>query len=209
MTPNESLRFSAREAVLFNPNISAGAYRLYMALDSMAGFKGHCWPNQIILAKRLGVTDRGLRKWLSELSDIVSVVHRRGANYYLLAWADQGRKPILLARNSSSDHQQALDGGGRNHSSGNVGTTVPSYNQERESGNNIMLEARGLIEQYPYAKHLPGSPSDSLVEKCLATTGGLDGLIIAMGDLFRSHKRPDLSWGWFPVVLQSYSRRRA
>jgi len=103
LTEPERLRFTARESVLFDPKFSATAYRLYMALDSMSGFKGHCYPNQVMLAKRLGTTDRTFRRSLVELVDLVSVIHRRGAAVYQLKWAEGRSKPVQDARTSMSD----------------------------------------------------------------------------------------------------------
>ncbi len=200
MTESERLRFSARDEVIFNPSLSTGARCLYVALDSMAGFKGQCWPNQVILAKRLGTTDRALRRWLCELSGIVSMVHRRGANIYLMKWID-GRKPMLQGRTLVS----YVNGEGRTLVSGDVGQKCPSYNQAIEPEKQ---QARELIEKYPFAKDLRGTPDDSLIEACLSQAGDLERLGDGLRAMYLADKRPSLSWAWFKVVLPSYLERR-
>lgn len=91
-SPNELLRFKARDAVLADLTIGYRSKLLYMALDDMAGYKGEAWPKQVTLGKMLGVSRRTIIRWLSELGDYVTVLHRPGCAKYVLAW--RGRKPI-------------------------------------------------------------------------------------------------------------------
>lgn len=60
-------RYNARELVTFNPELSAGAARLYLALDEYARDSGVCWPRQRTLKDRLGCSARSLQYYLAEL----------------------------------------------------------------------------------------------------------------------------------------------
>ncbi len=60
-------RYAARELVTFSPTLSAGAARLYLALDEYARESGVCWPRQRTLVSRLGCSARSLQYYLAEL----------------------------------------------------------------------------------------------------------------------------------------------
>jgi hypothetical protein len=88
----ESLRFQARSLVLEDKRIGHRARFLYTVLDDMAGSKGEAWPKQETLGRMVGVSRRTIIRWLSELSDYVTILHRPGASMYVLSW--RSRKPI-------------------------------------------------------------------------------------------------------------------
>ena len=70
-------RWTARELVLFTPELSAGARLLYCALDEYAREKGTCWPSQRTLRDRAAMPDRSLRRYLRELEQAGFVESRR------------------------------------------------------------------------------------------------------------------------------------
>ncbi len=81
-------RYSAREMVTFDCDLSHGAARLYSALDEYARDSGVCWPRQKTLCARLGCSVRSLRYYLAELIRVglckVERVEAGGQNRYQL-----------------------------------------------------------------------------------------------------------------------------
>jgi DNA-binding transcriptional ArsR family regulator len=83
-----STRYDGLRAVDFDTRLGPGPARLYHVLDDYAGAAGTCFPHQATLAKRIGVSDRTIRRWLSELVRTGHVIPRRTGrgSYYTLAW---------------------------------------------------------------------------------------------------------------------------
>ena len=65
--------------IIEDASLSAGAFRLYTLLVAYSRGFGVCWLSQHTLAEKLGVSERTVRGWLSELeqSGYLSVEHRR------------------------------------------------------------------------------------------------------------------------------------
>jgi hypothetical protein len=97
-----SKRFAGLRAVNFDTRLGPGPSRLYNVLDDYAGAAGTCFPHQATVAKRLGVSDRSIRRWLSELVQTGHVIPRRTGrgSHYTLAWVglDNDRTHVSVFR---------------------------------------------------------------------------------------------------------------
>ena len=97
-----STRYHGLRAAMFDTGLEPGPARLYQVLDDYAGAVGACFPHQATLAKRLGVSDRSIRRWLSQLVHTGHVTVRRtklGCRY-TLGWVG-----VDADRTRRSDHQ--------------------------------------------------------------------------------------------------------
>src|SRR5262245_29015793 len=54
-------------ALIRDPSLSNGAFRLFCVIQSYAWQDGYCWPGEERLAKDVGVSVRTIRNWLAEL----------------------------------------------------------------------------------------------------------------------------------------------
>lgn len=102
---------STPEHIIRDPNLSVGAKAVWGVLASFSdGFYGeqHVWPSQLTIAKHLDVTDRCVRKWITELESagVLHVVRQnthagRESNVYVLHFSQEER-PQEPRRNSGS-----------------------------------------------------------------------------------------------------------
>ncbi len=85
---------------------------------------------------------------------------------------------------------------------------LPNGNTEKPAAEKSDIErAKNGIATFPGAKNLPGSPDLALAEKCLEMAGGsIVELERGLRALDITGKRPSISWGWFPKVLETYLR---
>ena len=92
-----------RDEVLHRVELSSSARLLYIDLDNRARAAGRWFIKQDVLAAELGFSSRHIRTLTAELEQagLVRVERNRFSVTYILAWSD------------------------RNHSSGQIGTTVP------------------------------------------------------------------------------------
>jgi hypothetical protein len=67
------------ECVVFNPNLSARAVRLYAALVKFAGAKEVCWPGQKTLAEMIGCSERYVRTLVKQLVAEGVISYKRGS----------------------------------------------------------------------------------------------------------------------------------
>jgi len=82
------------EALVCNPNISAGAKLAYGRLARYAGESGDCYPSVKSLAHEIGVKERQAQRYLAELSvnGFIRIVARfkapniRDTNGYVFLW---------------------------------------------------------------------------------------------------------------------------
>lgn len=77
-----------QRAVFFDSSLSIGARMLYGAFKSFAWQAETCWPGLKLLAEQLGVNERTVRNYVSELVEAGLIsVHRRGlgmTNRYII-----------------------------------------------------------------------------------------------------------------------------
>lgn len=97
-------------AILRDPSISAGARLTYAMLSSFAWQSDECFVGQAKLAKLLGVGDRQLRRYLTELEEVgLLEITQQGLhkpNLYTLFEADPDRTSVSgQDRNSTSDEE--------------------------------------------------------------------------------------------------------
>lgn len=97
-------------AILRDPALSAGARLTYAMLSSFAWQSDECWVGQAKLAKLLGVGDRQLRRYLTELEEAALLeITQRGLqkpNLYTLFEADPDRTSVSGPdRHSTSDEE--------------------------------------------------------------------------------------------------------
>ncbi len=75
-------------SILRNPDLSMGAKMTYSILLSYAWYNSSCFPGQKKASEHLGISERYLRKFLTELKDKnLLTIKRRGlgkTNYYYL-----------------------------------------------------------------------------------------------------------------------------
>jgi hypothetical protein len=108
-------------AVLDDLDVSAGALRLYAMLDWIAGKNGWCSPSERTLAERIGVSDRSVRVYLTQLKDRGHVVVTRrmtatgepDTNMYVLPHRTTGgtgsRQPAGTGRKPKNLRKQTAD----------------------------------------------------------------------------------------------------
>lgn len=98
-------RFAGLRAVNFDTRLGPGPSRLYNVLDDYAGAAGTCFPHQATLAKRLGVSERSIRRWLCQLVQTGHVIPRRTGHGsdYTLAWVglDGDRTNVSVLRSDT------------------------------------------------------------------------------------------------------------
>lgn len=97
-------------AILRDPSISAGARLTYAMLSSFAWQSDECFVGQAKLAKLLGVGDRQLRRYLTELEEVgLLEITQQGLhkpNLYTLFEADPDRTSVSgQDRNPTSDKE--------------------------------------------------------------------------------------------------------
>ncbi len=205
-------RFVASDRVRLDTKLSIGARLLYWDLDARSGSNAECWPRQATLAKELGVSIRHIRRWLAELEPYIQTIKHQYTAIYKLRYSERTSTSGLKApERTSTSGLKAPERTSVVVQSGH-GCPVSSLFTEQKNLTkqaSDASEALGVLRKYPYAEHLLGSPDDKLVQECLVLAGGLDGFCEAMKAMFREKRRPDRSWGWFPVALQSYVRRQA
>lgn len=100
-------------------SLSAGAKLTYGVLSRFAGRDGACFPSERTIGKRLGVSDRQARNYLSELVKRGYIErarrNRRLSNNYYFLWRAEfaqfqldGKKPSLHERNDPSPKESHI-----------------------------------------------------------------------------------------------------
>lgn len=88
------------EWVLFHDSLSVGARCLYGVLDRFANDRNVAWPGQPRLAKLLHVTDRQVRRYITELEEVgaLTVAQRKGGSnlYRLISQPPRGAVDIAV-----------------------------------------------------------------------------------------------------------------
>ena len=148
--------------ILKNPTLSFGAKLTYALLLSYAWQNPSCFPGQSRLASDLGVSDRSIRQFLSELSPHYISIKRRGlgkSNTYL----------IKQLKKSSPDRKpaSALD---RKPASYEVYSVEVDHTKPKKTSSAILPSP--MFHRYPPDPECPNCPSpipthDGLSHNCL------------------------------------------
>lgn len=126
--PHRALWAIVPEWVLWHPELSDGAVRLYATIHRYVGLNEGAWPRNSVLAERLGRTQRSVRNWLAELEAVGAV--EREARF---AKGGQQLSNMLRLRSEPVENlggEEPPFRGGRNGGAGGGGTYVPPVEGE-------------------------------------------------------------------------------
>lgn len=154
--------------ILRYPGLSPSAKLLWARLAQYAGENGKCYPSQVTLAEELGITDRHIRKLLTELEDKGFVVGERtpsqrliGANArYRFLWHEvfndaPEEKPTIPELEFLSDRNDCSSPD-RNDCSGPIKEISIEENQKKEQTKSVRdlqeeeldRQARGVFDYW-------------------------------------------------------------
>lgn len=177
--PREQLRFHRTRSagpwvalpvsVLRDERLSPQAKLLYALLRDYAGRDGHAFPGQDRLARDLGCTDRAIRNWLRELSDLGFVeVERRGRTKTNLYWIADTPQDSGNAGQQPTPHQAqgSHHGSERNHRSDHPSERKQRSGQERKDRSALNNQKNQTSENQTQNSSAPRSPNSPSPHAC-------------------------------------------
>lgn len=162
--------------LLERKEVSAGAKLTYARLAQYAGESGVCKPRQATLAKELGVSDRQVRYYLSELEKLALIECQQmglsQANRYFFLRHRWMKSPVLEdeptsdqdRKNTSTQDRKHASGQDRKDSSAPIGIDSEEENQENNRHSLRSPDQQPLREK----KTLFQPPSETEVKERMA-----------------------------------------
>ena len=104
-------RAGARMGAVYDQRLSDGAVRLYMILDDDSGKRGTAWTGQGTLAGRLRISDRQVRRYLTELEAAGHITRQRGryGAEFRLSWIGPVRTDLSSLADTRPDRIVQID----------------------------------------------------------------------------------------------------